>query len=164
MNICYFFATINHHRFDCFTEMKKISAVMKSVVAPCSRILSLYFVLKESWNEIVGNELFNLTSFNSARYVGNNELLITINVLNSAILLVKCDSENISNNLKRLTGAQNVKIIFQHKHFIEQKVVEANCQQQLATNRQQSVIEEKFENVLLKTALETLKAEMQDAA
>ncbi|MDR2666650.1 MAG: hypothetical protein LBB34_00835 [Holosporales bacterium] len=133
-------------------------------MAPCSRILSLYIVLRGAWKEIVGDELIDLTSFNNAKYVGKDELIITINVLNSAVLLVKCNSESIVNNLRRLTRAHSVKIIFYHKHFILREIVDTDCQMRPVIRRQRSVIEAKFDNTLLKAALEALKTEMQYAA
>ncbi len=99
--------------------MKKISLTISKIIGNVCPSLSLNAELKSEWNNIVKKELLNLTEFSEAKYGKNNEIVVIVNVLNSAAVLFRYESEEIKANILKLTGASKVKLIIKQVSNLE---------------------------------------------
>lgn len=143
--------------------MKKVSAIISNVIGDFGPTLSLNVSIKKAWNEIVCEEIRDVSSLIEAKYSGKNELSVIIKILSSAALIAKYNEDSIINNLQNITGIPKIKLLFKHTNSFDQK-------NNLLENPVQKIVKPKekidtfFENESLKNALENLKTEMKNAA
>jgi hypothetical protein len=121
-------------------------------------------VLASRWSAAVGPQLSEITSFRNARYIGKDKLFVTANMLGAAAIMVKCQSDKIVQGIHRLTGVNDVELIFKHVTSIARDPDAARDNHNLRLDIQVCKIDEPFENETLKRALELLKTEIQNAA
>lgn len=143
--------------------MKKVSAIISNVIGDFGPTLSLNVAIKKAWNEIVCEELRDVSSLIEAKYSGKNELSVIIKILSSAALIAKYNEDAIINNLKNITGISKIKLLFKHTNSIIKEIKSSEIIVQKIVKPKEK-IDIFFENESLKNALETLKTEMQDAA
>lgn len=143
--------------------MKKVAFTISKIIGNLTPTLSLSVEIKTSWNQIVGKELSELTTFYDAKYTGKNELAVIVKVLSSASIIARYSSSKIIENLSKLTGISKINLIFQNVSFIPKISLHKNETSNIALKETQ-IIPNKFENLSLKNALESLKTEMKDAA
>ena len=83
--------------------MKKVSAIISNVIGDFGPTLSLNVSIKKAWNEIVCEEIRDVSSLIEAKYSGKNELSVIIKILSSAALIAKYNEDSIINNLQNIT-------------------------------------------------------------
>jgi hypothetical protein len=143
--------------------MKKISSLVGSVIGSHSKLIAINLILQKAWNEIAGETLLDVSSFAYAKFTGKNELSIHIKTLSSALILAKFESERIINKIKQLIEISHIKLTFKpvcsiQKEIKDIKIIPSSLAKEKLT------LDLQLENKQLKTALETLKTEMQNAA
>jgi hypothetical protein len=143
--------------------MKRISVVASTIMGEFGPTFCLNVALRKDWSEIVGEQLREVTSLCDVRYVGADTLLITINILSSAIIFAKCGSESMIEKIRCLTGVSNIRLKFRHSSVIQSEDIQRKIEFSGGYS-EISEINDQFKSKVLKRALESLKAEMQDAA
>lgn len=144
--------------------MQKVSTLINNVIdTSYGPAISLNLLLKKSWDDIVGIELKSLTSFLDAKYIGKNSISVSAKILSSASLIAKYNENNIISNIKRLTSIADVKLHFKHTNSVNLITQEEFTAKQHIEKAIQK-IELEFKNTALKSALENLKTEIQNAA
>lgn len=91
--------------------MKKISSVVSNVIGAVCPELNLNVVLKNTWDDIVGNDFSSLTSFLWAKYNSSGRLCVFLNVLSSASVMFRYKSLSIKGNITKLLGVDRVDLV-----------------------------------------------------
>lgn len=131
-----------------------------------SAITNSSFVLtaeiSKAWRDIVGDELFKISAVKLVKYTSKFSISIHIQIINSASLLLKYKEDQIKNNIRKYIKHQasikNINVIYKHCTLIDgvPDIITIEAKEKVLC-----YIEEKFENQMLKKALELLKTEMQ---
>jgi hypothetical protein len=102
--------------------MQVISKVLNKVIKEhCGEMLPLHMEILGNWQYVIGNELVDLTAFDSLNNIrGENSYAITINVIGSASVLVRSSEPEILERLNNITNKKKVaKINLKHCLKIE---------------------------------------------
>ena len=145
--------------------MLKVSNIINGIIGSCSTNPGFLLAtsLSSSWSNIVGLELFNVTSLSELKYTGKNKITVIIKVVGAASLLAKYSEETIKNNIEKQTNIKDVKVVFKQCFCIGRSLEQIPITNQDIERIQYSV-GEIFENKTLQSALDSLKTEMQNAA
>ncbi len=145
--------------------MIKVSKIIRDVIGSCpnSKTLFLASSISENWREIVGAELYDMTSLINIKYTGGNKISVYINIISAASLIGKYSEENIKDNIKKHSKVKDVAIIFKNCSHIDRDITREPAPE-LMTAQVLCSIDCEFENKFLKSALEKLKTEIQNAA
>jgi ATP-dependent protease Clp ATPase subunit len=100
--------------------MHRISAVLKDIIGRFGPTFSLKVLLRNSWPDIVGNDLKNVTSFVEVKYIGKDQINVYINILSSAAILVKHAESHIIYNIKKLTSISEVNLILKASYSLQE--------------------------------------------
>jgi hypothetical protein len=148
-----------------FGKVKKVSAILGNIIDRRSAaLLSARVALNGAWTEVVGERLADVTSLDDLRFTGKDELLVTIKILNSAMVFAKYGANEIALKISQISGVRNVRLHFKKATTIEKIVVVSESPEEAWPAKVRQSIDVDFRNVALKNALEALKTEMQDAA
>lgn len=148
--------------------MKKLSCITTQIVGNLPT-LSLYIQLKTAWKEVVGEKLSNFLQLKSIKYTNKNELTIVIKTLSAASLMIQNSSTKIKKSISDFLGISDIKLVFQHTSVLEplsetrSSPIETTKSSDVQIHHSES-LNMSFKNKGLKTALEKLKVEMQNAA
>lgn len=145
-----------------FRYMKKISRLIGDALRASNAAFALNFGLAKSWEHIAGEDLKGLSSFESAVYAGKGRIIVTIKILSSAAILAKYNEPSIIERIQHNFKLNYVKIIF--KHTSEIKTINKFSKKSDNLKTERYVLNERFENGKLKSALENLKTELVNAA
>ncbi|MDR2459067.1 MAG: hypothetical protein LBD43_03170 [Holosporales bacterium] len=166
--------------------MKQVASVISKIMSHCNGghgLVAIHLTIAREWDRLIKSQLVGIAAFGGVRFVGQcanqsstkfevccgsvapAKLVVTVNVLSSAVLIVRSYSGSIVDGIKRLVGVPDVELIFKHVSSIPKKVkIHLDCQRSVLEDRVICEIDEVFENESLKRALELLKTEIQNAA
>jgi hypothetical protein len=97
--------------------MHKISSALGKIMSGYGATTSLNISIRRSWNDIVGDDLVDLTNLVDVRFVGEGKINVYVKVVCSAILLVRSRKDEIVQAIKILSSIQNVSLILKPTHF-----------------------------------------------
>jgi hypothetical protein len=142
--------------------MRKISAALGKIVGGYRPEISLNLLLKSVWDDVVGQDLVDVTEFVEAKYIGSNKISVCIKVLNSAIIFARHAEKNIVYAIEKLTSIPETSLVFR----LSQAILHARPKEVSKAEKQVPNIGkgEDFANATLKDALEQLKCEVIGAS
>lgn len=91
--------------------MKKVSSVVSNVIGSVCPDFALNAVLKNTWDDIVGSDFSNLTSFLWAKYNSSGQVCVFLNVLSSASVMFRYKSLSIKENISKLLGVDQIDLV-----------------------------------------------------
>lgn len=138
--------------------MQKIALAANKIIGQISPELSLSLELKNAWSEIVGRDLNKFTEFETIKSIAANKISLVIRVINSAVVLLRYNESRIVNNISNITGYAEVRLIYKQVYSLETRLKRNRTRKPIVK------LEIDLQNVTLKSALEILKTEMQNAA
>lgn len=93
--------------------MKQLTAVLPKVLKQNLNIISINLSIVNNLETIIPPKISKFIKFNKAIFDTNGTLIIIFQILSGSALLINAERQSIIDNIKLITGIQEVKTIYQ---------------------------------------------------